>query len=214
MRERSEPAVAALREHWDHRAATSDDDCARVDTSARSQRWRFQMFAMAAGDLEGRSVLDVGCGVGDFHAYLRALAPTATYRGIDISPAMVARSRERFPGVDFDVVDLLEGPPQRAWDFVAAFGVFNVRVPGADALLPRLLRRQFECARVAAHVSLLTSHFQGFDEHALHWSPLDVLELALSITPYVNVRHDYLPHDFSVTLYREPLADREPQIIG
>ena len=211
---RPEQAVTALRDHWDARASAGEDDCARVDTSARSQRWRFRMFAAAAGHLDGRSVLDVGCGVGDFYAYVRATAPTATYRGIDISPAMVARSRERFPDADFDVVDLLEGPPSRDWDFVAAFGVFNVRLPGADALLPRLLRRQFETARVAAHVSLLTSQFRGFDEHALHWNARDVLDLALSITPYVAVRHDYLPHDFSVTLYREPLADREPGLIG
>ncbi len=210
MHERSEAAISMLREHWDHRAATGDDDCARVGTSAKSQRWRFQMFTAAVGGLEGRSVLDVGCGAGELYAYLHETAPTTTYRGIDISPAMVARSRERFPGGDFDVVDLLEGPVDRAWDLVAAFGVFNVRTPGAEALLPRMLRRQFECARVAAHVSLLTSEFEGFDEHALHWDPRELFDLALSITPYVSVRHDYLPHDFSVTLFREPLADRLP----
>ena len=34
-----------------------------------------------------------------------------------------------------------------------------------------------------------------------------VLALALEVTPWVVLRHDYLPSDLSVTLYREPLID-------
>ncbi len=34
-----------------------------------------------------------------------------------------------------------------------------------------------------------------------------VLALALEVTPWVVLRHDYLPNDLSVTLYREPLID-------
>jgi SAM-dependent methyltransferase len=211
MNERTDPAVSALRDHWDQRAAAGGDDCTKVDTSARSQRWRFDMFAATAGDLTGRSVLDVGCGVGDFYPFLQGAAPSAQYHGMDISPAMVRRASERFPEGRFEVADLLEGPAEMRWDHVVAFGVFNVRLEGADALLPRLLRRQFECARISAHVSLLTSEFRGFDAKALHWDPRGLFDLALSITPYVVVRHDYLPHDFSVTLFREPLADRAPR---
>jgi SAM-dependent methyltransferase len=53
--------------------------------------------------IEGR-VLDVGCGAGRLLAYLRLLGADA--HGVDISPAMVAHCRARFPGIDVHVGDL------------------------------------------------------------------------------------------------------------
>ncbi|MCB9519722.1 MAG: class I SAM-dependent methyltransferase [Myxococcales bacterium] len=200
-------ATEALREHWDTRARASTSDLDRVDTSARSQRWRFDMFARF-NSVADASVLDVGCGVGDFYAYLRAEFPSATYDGVDISSAMIERARSLHPGANFSATDVLAARPERRWDFVVAFGVHNVQLPGAETLLWDLLTRQFELCDVAAHVSLLTDRFGGFGPTALPWDPAEVLRRAFALTPYVSLRHDYLPHDFSLTLYREPLADR------
>lgn len=158
----------------------------------------------------GASVLDVGCGVGDFYAYLRSEFPSATYDGVDISSAMIERAQALHPSARFAATDVLTCPPERRWDFVVAFGVHNVRLPGAEDLLWDLLARQFELCDVAAHVSLLTDRYLGFGAAALPWDPSEVLRRALTLTPYVALRHDYLPHDFSLTLYREPLADRTP----
>jgi len=86
-------------------------------------------------------------------------------------------------------------------------------MPGGRELLRRVTRRQFELCRRAAHVDLLTDRYPGFDPHIQSWRVEEVLTLALSITPYVALRHDYLPNAFSVTLYREPLIDSCPGLL-
>jgi SAM-dependent methyltransferase len=206
-------SIASLQHHWDGMARGQSDDLAKVDTSARSQWFRFMMFTRF-NDLAGASVLDVGCGVGDFWTHLREVAPDVDYAGVDLSPAMVDRCRERFPGTRFDAVNLLDWPTEERWDYVTAFAIHNVVTDGGWEILEAMTRRQFELCKVATHLSLLTTQFQGFDAHIQPWDPARLLALAFSLTPYVSLRHDYLPHDFSITLYREPLADRLRQREG
>lgn len=202
---------AQLRDYWGRRATREGDDCARIESSRRSQRMRFEMFRRAHA-LDGTSILDVGCGVGDLWDHLQRGGVRCRYLGVDLSPEMAARAAERFPGATFEVRDILEWQPPSTFDYVVSFAVHNVRVPGGADLLDRMLRRQFELCGRAAHISLLTDRYDAFDAHIQPWRVEDVLSLALSITPYVALRHDYLPHDFSVSLYRQPLIDVDPTL--
>lgn len=198
--------IARVRDHWDQRATQAANDCARVDATMRAQRMRFEAFVIHH-EFDGKSVLDVGCGVGDLWSHLRARGLRCEYLGTDVSAEMIRRCRERFPDAAFEALDILKWEPGRQFDYTVAIGIHNVRVEGARELLERITRRQFELCRVAAHVSLLTDRYAGFGPHAQAWRAEEILTMALGITPNVVLRHDYLPNDFSVTLYREPLID-------
>jgi len=98
------------------------------------------------------SLLEVGSGAGDFYARLRRRAPSvAAYTGVDLSPAMVALARRRFPGVDFRASDVLRWPKTPVADVVTAVGVFALLVdrPAAHWQLMRsLIRQMLSLARV------------------------------------------------------------------
>jgi hypothetical protein len=70
-----------------------------------------------------------------------------------------------------------------------------------------MMQRQYELCVIAVHVSILSNRYRKFGPTIQAWSAEKVLRMALEITPYVLLRHDYLPNDFSVTLYRKPLID-------
>jgi SAM-dependent methyltransferase len=201
-----------LRGYWDHRAQNSQTDCERVEWSRRAQCMRFEAFVIEH-DLRGKSVLDVGCGVGDFWQHLHKRGLDCEYLGVDLSSEMIRRARERFPGVAFQCCDLLTWQPEKPFDYAVAFGIHNIRVDGGRQVLQALTPRQFELCRTAAHVSLLTDRYEGFAPHIQAWRAEEVLTMALGITPYVVLRHDYLPNDFSVTLYRRPLIDTRHDLI-
>lgn len=55
---------------------------------------------------EGDSVLDLGCGAGRLASYLGDQC--GEYLGIDASPEMVAAARRNFPGLHFEVQDILK----------------------------------------------------------------------------------------------------------
>jgi SAM-dependent methyltransferase len=200
------------RQYWDKRAAEAATDCEKVEQSQRTQRMRFEVFVLNH-DLADKSLLDVGCGTGDLWAHLQARGIGCDYTGIDISPEMVRRCQERFPGVRFESQNILEWIPGQPFDYTIAVGIHNIKVDGGRELLEKVTRRQFELCRVAAHVSLLTDRYEGFASHIQAWPVEEIVTLALDITPYVVLRNDYLPNDFSVTLYREPLIDTRTDLM-
>lgn len=193
-------------DYWNTKASREASDCARIESGQRAQRMRFENFVVHH-DLAGSRILDVGCGVGDFYDHLKRRGIGCGYLGVDIAEQMVSRCRERFPEASFEVADITGWQPAEPCDYAVSFAIHNVRMEGGRELLESVTRRQFELCTKAAHVSLLTDRFSGFDAHIQPWRAEEVLSLALSITPYVVLRHDYLPNDFSVTLYREPLID-------
>ncbi len=207
MKPEVHPQVA----HWEQRVRDAASDHERVDTTPASQRWRFRVFAERLPMDRRVSVLDVGCGVAHLWEYLRGAGRDVEYVGVDVTPAMIARARERCPELELHCADILAWEPGRCFDHTVAIGVHNVRTRDARALLEATLRRQFELADVGAHVSLLTDRFAGLGPQAQAWRAEELLALALEITPYVRLEHDYLPHDFSLSLYRAPRADREAE---
>ena len=199
--------------YWNDMAAQHHDDSARVEQSSRAQRMRYEAFVLAH-DLQGKSILDVGCGTGSLWEHLQHRGIACNYFGVDLSAKMIERCHERFPDIPFEVANLLEWQPAQKFDYVVSFGIHNVRLDKMEELLLRMTQRQFELAQVAAHISILTDRFPGeFADHIFAWRAEHVLSQMLEITPYVTLRHDYLPNDFSLTLYHQLLIDTAPNLM-
>lgn len=201
-----ESYLSQTKKYWDKKASANLSGSEKVEWSPRAQRMRFESFLLAH-QLNGKSILDIGCGTGDFLAHMRRRNIEARYVGFDLSPEMVRLCCEKYADVTFESGNFLEWDPQERFDYSISIGIHNVKIDGGREVLEQVTRRQFELSRIAAHVSLLTDRYQGFAPHIQAWRVEEIMELALDITPYVVVRHDYLPNDFSVTMYREPLID-------
>lgn len=73
-----------------------------------------------------RSVLDVGCAIGNFYPIFRELNPKISYTGIDIAEGMIQEARRRYPGVSFHVSNGRRFPfEDDAFDLVFCTGVLH-----------------------------------------------------------------------------------------
>lgn len=206
------PGLERLRTYWDGRARSALDDLEKLEWShRRTQLLRFEAFLLHH-DLAGSSVLDVGCGLADLYAHLRRREIPVDYTGYDLSPEMIRHCRARYPGLRFEAGDFLTFEPTGRFDFTVAFGIHNIRVPGVRHILERVTRRQFELSTIAAHVSVLSDR-DTYATHIQAWRAEEILGLALAITPYVALRHDYLRGDIGVTLYRKPVTARDADLL-
>jgi SAM-dependent methyltransferase len=175
-----------------------------------SQERRFEAL-LSLGDFHGRSVLDVGCGFGDFLAYLRDHGIEPRYTGIDICEPMVRRCHERFEGVDaaFHVGDVLAWEPGEAPDFVVASGIFGLDSRDARARIRPTLRRMFGWARVGMAANFLSQRSLEPVENRVYVDPAEALEMGLALTPAVRLDHSYLPNDFTIHLEKTPSWERD-----
>ena len=123
---------------------TSDAPLGRIRATVRAGRdeMRGTLLSWLPADLEGRRILDAGCGTG-------ALATEAARRGaevvaIDISPKLVALAAERMPAdlgpgrIDFRVGDMLD-PDLGTFDHVVAMdSLIHYRTPDIVKVLSEL----------------------------------------------------------------------------
>ncbi len=145
---------AAVAAYYETALATHGPTAHGVDwKDDHSHRLRHMQFLRLMAADPDASVLDLGCGYGDFLPVLRAAGHRGTYVGVDLAPGMIAAARA------------LHGEgPDRAWhvgaeppgpcDYAVASGILNVRrgaeaatwdayVDGIIAILARSGRRGF-----------------------------------------------------------------------
>lgn len=168
-----------------------------------SQERRFDVLTQI-DELAGHSVLDVGCGLADLFVFLESRRVRVAYTGYDIAPAVIRFARTRFPQLDLQVVDLMaEEAVAPEHDFVLASGIFNLRSIGSYGYLEEMVRRMFRSCRRGVAFNSLSSRSDVIDSNQFLADPARVLRICLDITPNVVLRHDYMPHDFTVYIYRD-----------
>ncbi len=97
--------------YWTARAERCGTDlwqtvCGYGLSEARNRamdRVQRHLLAAALGRLDGREVLDFGCGAGRLCAWFSDRGARTT--GVDLSPAMLELAERRHPALDFDLVE-------------------------------------------------------------------------------------------------------------
>src|ERR1035437_573967 len=96
-----------IRRHYEPRLDGNLPHHAMLDwASAESQLARFQIFARNV-PLQDKSLLDVGCGLGDLLTYLDSLGLRVRYTGLDLLGKMGPAAKHNHPGHDLVQGDIL-----------------------------------------------------------------------------------------------------------
>jgi SAM-dependent methyltransferase len=173
--------------------------------SRDSQCRRFEVLS-SIGDLEGASILDIGCGLGDFYAWLKDKKLSVDYTGMDITPCMIDAAKDRFPEVDFQVKDIFSIDGEKIYDYVFASGIFYLVRKDPEIFMRRVVKKMFLLSKVAVGFNSLSAWAGSRDDGEFYADPSRTLTTFGEITPYVCLRHDYHPGDFSMFLYRNKLG--------
>jgi len=172
--------------------------------STASQEERFQILA-EIGPLQGTDILDVGCGFGDFYAFLRRKgARIRSYTGVDIVPDMVSVARRRLPGnVRLFRADFTKEEIPGSFDWAFASGIFFLPHTQWSEYVASILRKMYDSARLGAGANFLSAQSRSKDSLSRYARPGLILDLALRrVTDRAVLRHDYRQNDFTLYLYK------------
>ncbi|HNY12663.1 MAG TPA: class I SAM-dependent methyltransferase [Candidatus Wallbacteria bacterium] len=169
-----------------------------------SQYTRFEVLSNI-GEFEGEKILDVGCGLGDFLKYLKLKKIKAAYAGIDICDEMIDGAKEYFkknPDAKFMTGDILEVKNASKYDYVVSSGAFNMNLGANDKMIKAVLKKMHDMAGKAAAVSMLSTYETFTNSLYYYYDPLEIFTFCKSICEKVVLRHDYMPHDFTIIMYK------------
>lgn len=175
---------------WSERAAAETSFAAAM-WSERGQRARFEAVLTALAPEPFESLLDFGCGTGDFS---ELMPDGVDYLGYDWAPGMIERAT-REHGREF-VSTLARGT---TFDLVAIIGPFNLRDNWSRFKTYRTIGDLWERTKR----SLAACLFAGDDPDGNHivYTEAEVEEFAADLSPRARVTR-HLPNDLLLVLER------------
>lgn len=178
---------------------------------ARQQN-RFHVLAQMAIQEPNCSVLDVGCGFADLYDYLAKCGWRGKYTGIDIVQKLLEIAIKRHPDLELYQMDIADaGGVLDMHDYVIASGVFNAKLQRGDNYehITESLKRMYELSNKAVCVDFLSSYVDYMKEDSFHVSPEWAFSEARKLSKRVTLRHDYMPYEFALYIYRDDTISQE-----
>lgn len=183
-----------FQEHGDSPMATQN--------SCEGQIGRFSKLA-ELGDMHGKRLLDLGCGIGDFYPVLKEKFGEFDYTGIDIVPEFIQHAATRYPEGHFYCQDVLREPIKEDFDYVLISGIFNNEVPEGTDFLKDMLRAVFPHAKMGLGFNFTSTHVNFRSPGMMHHDPQVVMEFCLvELSKKLQLHHHYFRCDVAVFLYR------------
>jgi SAM-dependent methyltransferase len=174
----------------------------------KGQETRYSLMLEVTPEIGGKKILDYGCGKGDFYGFLKDKRMRVDYTGMDINPRLIELARSKYPECAFRVFDIEEEPLDEDFDLIFLCGVFNNRIDGASDTMKKVVSALFRHSREGLAVSALSSYDSEKDREVNYASPEEMLSFALGyLTPFVSLRHDRVPYDFTLFLYKKPTGN-------
>lgn len=148
-----------------------------------------------------KSILDVGCGFGDFGAWLAECKSEVEYTGIDINPVLVKAGIERY-GLDLSAMDVAL-LPDKSFDLVVANGVFNFRMQHEEheAYVKDMLNHFMAIARVGIAVDFMSTYVDFSHAGGFHCPETLVIDAIKVKTKKYVIRNDYLDYEYMAYAY-------------
>jgi len=168
---------------------------------AESQQIKFRVLAEVL-PLENCSLLDVGCGFADFAGFLQSRFAGLQYAGIDLCADMVNEAKRAHPGLDLRVANIADVALDRTFDTVVANGIFYLLGEQPWPMMQQMIERMFSLAKKAVAFNSLSAWARDQEGSEFYADPLQTVEFCRHLTPWVVLRHDYHPRDFTVYLYK------------
>jgi cyclopropane fatty-acyl-phospholipid synthase-like methyltransferase len=170
--------------------------------SEEAQKLRFDML-LSSVDLNGKALLDVGCGTGNLLEYIRSKGIDVNYTGVDILDKMIKKAKKKQLGADFFLVDIFKDNifKDNSFDAIYASGIFNLNLGNNREFLTDALDLFLRLSSGVVVFNLL--HFASPDreDKYFYFHPdeiSEILEKYSGVIEKVQFIEAYLKNDFTV----------------
>ncbi len=173
-----------------------------------SQFKRFEIFSSQL-TLKDKSLVDIGCGLGDLIRYLKQVDNIPNYYlGTDLVEEMIALAKKQQPNLDFRCFDIFAKDSKQKFDVVFSSGIFNLNTGNNLEFFGHVLKSlpKFTHATSTVVFNFLHERTVSKYDHCFYYNPEELVSLATAFYDDVQIIDNYLPNDFTLILQSNKLA--------
>lgn len=204
----SEDEIGKVVRAYERRLAEHGFDVAALKSGGLGKQFVRHSVQAHLFDLDGRRILDVGCGIGMFYRFLRNSGINVReYIGVDIVEPFIEYNRSAYPEARFLNIDILRDPlDDLKPDVVFMSQIFNAQYETADndAIARAAVERFFAVAREGIVVDFMSGYVDYREAQHHYFQPEAMFQFAKGLTRFVSLQHDYLPFEFTLALRKTP----------
>ncbi|MBI4836458.1 MAG: class I SAM-dependent methyltransferase [Candidatus Abawacabacteria bacterium] len=157
-------------------------------------------------ELEKRSILDVGCGLGNLLPYIASKSNNFTYHGIDIMPEFIAQAQASYPEFNFSVADFWSDDFQEKADIVLTSGTLNFAILDIEQR-KKMIKKLFDQSNSATVFNMSGQHPVSKDISSKglirYVDALEIFNYCFSLTKKIVFRHHYHKYDFTIAMFHQ-----------
>jgi SAM-dependent methyltransferase len=178
-------------------------------SSGNTDRQKMRFFHLSQiGLLEGKTILDFGCGLADFYEFLKnELKINVKYYGVDIVPDFIEIAAAKYPEANFTNEDILETDflEKNKFDYIFCSQVFNNRYTAGNNVefSEKVMGKLFAACKEGLAMDFITNYVDFQEPHLFYYSPESMYSMAKKCTKRVTLKSDYPAYEFMVFLYKD-----------
>ena len=166
----------------------------------KSQNKRFENI-LDFININNKKIIDIGCGFADLLKYIQEKKINfKEYTGTDINPNFINQCKKLYPERNFFNNNLFnEDLPKDNYDIALMVGMLSYKFKSFDNnhFIKEVINKAFSSVKetlIFDMQSSVTNPDYPTADHIHYQNPGEILDFALSLTPYVTIKHDYMPN--------------------
>ena len=195
--------VSLVIQRYQRRIAEHGSTFASLNSGSEEKQAMRQWVHASALRGDRPSILEIGCGLGDFYKYLVAKSGIAPISGTILFLSTLPNAAASSPHAKFEVRNIFVDGIDGNYDTVVMSQVLNNRYQKSDNMqvMRRRLNWHFNTLACSVSVDMLSTYVDFRNPDLFYYSPEDIFRMAKAITPRVLIRHDYRAFEFAVQLF-------------
>lgn len=156
-------------------------------------------------ELEGKTILDAGCGMGDILPFIYTRADHFDYLGVDTNKDFIEIAKNRYVGHKFKVADPFKGLSFKLlrYDVVISSGVMNENIENWQQLRRQMITTLFKLTKETLAFNMAGAFaYIPPDGKIAYAKAQEIKDFCLTLTPNVSVQADYSSYDFTVVMQK------------
>jgi SAM-dependent methyltransferase len=186
-----------------------EDRLEKYGRSVKTMGWRdkdqqYLRFKILSeiGELDGKKILDVGCGFGDFFDYLKNNGIDVDYHGFDISPKIIAAAKRHHPDLIFEEKDILAEEMDEKFDYVFESGILNKKNLDNCMYAKAIISKMYNLCTEGISFNVMTNYVDYREDYLFYYSPEKIFAFCKKLSKFVVLRHDYPLYEFTMYIYK------------